>query len=37
VNKLDFKTVTLKILGLESYTMDVTWENLEKNFEWKNK
>ena len=37
VNKLDFKTVTLKMLGLESYTMDVTWKNLEKNFDWKNK
>lgn len=37
VNRLDFENVTLKMSGLESYTMDVTWENLEKNFDWENK
>ena len=41
VDNYDHKTVTLKmpylVSNLQPYTMDVTWENLEKYFDWKNK
>jgi hypothetical protein len=41
VDDYDHKTVTLKmpylLPNLQNYTVDVKWETLEKNFDWKNK